>query len=117
MLAASITDSRKQEDFGERPNSATWPHGRATTCVGRPAQRGRRKTMAFDKQALEALRGKYGESHGGELFNPQFRRVADKIFTKGGTRLAPYSGIPTFLTAPYMPVDNNEPDFGNLQVA
>jgi agmatinase len=43
--------------------------------------------------------------------------VADKIFTKSGTRLAPYSGIPTFLTAPYMPVDAEQPDFGNLQVA
>ena len=73
--------------------------------------------MAFDKDKLDALRGKYGESHGGELFNPQFRRVADKIFTKAGTRLAPYSGVPTFLTAPYVPVDHDEPDFGDLQVA
>ncbi|PSJ59112.1 agmatinase [Kumtagia ephedrae] len=73
--------------------------------------------MGFSESKLEALRRKYGESHGGELFNPQFRRVADKIFTKSGTRLAPYSGIPTFLTAPYMPVDNDQPDFGDLQVA
>ncbi len=73
--------------------------------------------MAFDNEKLDALRSKYGESHGGELFNPQFRRVADKIFTKAGTRLAPYSGVPTFLTAPYVPVDHDEPDFGNLQVA
>jgi len=73
--------------------------------------------MAFDNEKLDALRSKYGESHGGELFNPQFRRVADKIFTKAGTRLAPYSGVPTFLTAPYVPVDHDEPDFGDLQVA
>ena len=44
-------------------------------------------------------------------------KVADKIFSKNGTRLAPYSGVPTFLMAPHMPVDANEPDFGNLQVA
>lgn len=73
--------------------------------------------MGFDAGKLEALRRKYGESHGGELFNPQFRRVADKIFSKSGTRLAPYSGVPTFLTAPYRQVDNDNPDFGNLQVA
>ena len=73
--------------------------------------------MGYDRGKLEALRQKYGESHGGELFNPQFRRVADKIFTESGTRLAPYSGIPTFLTAPYMPVDHDNPEFGDLQVA
>ena len=44
-------------------------------------------------------------------------RLPDKIFSKNGTRLAPYSGVPTFLMAPYVPVDANEPDFGNLQVA
>jgi agmatinase len=73
--------------------------------------------MGYDRGKLDALRQKYGESHGGELFNPQFRRVADKIFNESGTRLAPYSGIPTFLTAPYVPVDHDNPDLGDLQVA
>jgi agmatinase len=66
---------------------------------------------------LEELRAKYGESHGGDIFDPAFRKVADKIFNKSGTRLAPYAGVPTFLSAPYMPVDAEAPDFGNLQVA
>ena len=73
--------------------------------------------MGFDVKKLDELRKKYGEGHGGDLFDPKFRRVADKIFNKSGTRLAPYSGIPTFLTAPYLPVDNDNPDFGDLQVA
>lgn len=73
--------------------------------------------MTFDKDKLDELRAKYGSSHGGELFDPAFRKVADKIFSKSGTRLAPYAGVPTFLAAPYMPVDAVEPDFGNLQVA
>ncbi|HHZ07312.1 MAG TPA: agmatinase [Rhizobiales bacterium] len=73
--------------------------------------------MAWDSGKLEALRGKYGDSHGGELFDPKFRRVADKIFSKSGTRLAPYAGVPTFLTAPYLPVAADDPDFGDLQVA
>jgi agmatinase len=73
--------------------------------------------MDWDSRKLEALKAKYGESHGGELFDPKFRRVADKIFNKTGTRLAPYSGIPTFLTAPYLPIDPENPDFGDLQVA
>jgi len=85
-------------------------------CQPRPNDTEIRR-MAWDEQKLNALKAKYGESHGGELFDPTFRKVADKIFTKSGTRLAPYSGIPTFLTAPHMPVDADEPDFGNLQVA
>lgn len=66
---------------------------------------------------LDELKAKYGASHGGELFDPAFRKVADKIFTKSGSRLAPYAGVPTFLSAPYMPVDAENPDLGNLQVA
>lgn len=73
--------------------------------------------MAFDEKKLQELKAKYGESHGGELFDPNFSKVASKIFSKSGTRVAPYAGMPTLLTAPHMPVDNDEPDFGNLQVA
>ncbi|TIQ19306.1 MAG: agmatinase, partial [Mesorhizobium sp.] len=73
--------------------------------------------MDYDRGKLEALRRKYGESHGGEMFDPKFRRVADKIFSKSGTRLAPYSGIPTFLAAPYREIAADNPDFGDLQVA
>ena len=73
--------------------------------------------MGFDAKKLNELKARYGESHGGEMFDPQFRAVADKIFSKSGTRLAPYSGIPTFLTARYLAVDADNPDFGDLQVA
>ncbi|WP_411034782.1 agmatinase [Shinella sp. BYT-45] len=66
---------------------------------------------------LDELRAKYGESRGGEMFDPAFRKVADKIFTKNGTRVAPYAGVPTFLSAPYRPVEAENPDFGDLQVA
>jgi agmatinase len=73
--------------------------------------------MTWDPGKLDALRMKYGESHGGELFDPKFRRVADKIFSGSGTRTAPYAGVPTFLSAPYRPVDADNPDFSDLQVA
>ncbi|WP_019173987.1 agmatinase [Pseudaminobacter salicylatoxidans] len=71
--------------------------------------------MSSDK--LDALRKKYGESHGGDIFDPRFKKVADKIFTEGGTRQAPYAGLPTFLSAPYRQIDHSAPDFGDLQVA
>jgi len=73
--------------------------------------------MSFDDQRLQELRAKYGSAHGGEVHDPRFRRVADRIFTASGTRSAPYAGVPTFLSAPYRPVDAHAPDFGDLQVA
>lgn len=71
----------------------------------------------MDREELERLRAKYGQLHGGEVFDPTFRKVADTIFSKSGTRLAPYAGMPTFLTAPHRPIDPQAPDFGDLQVA
>ncbi|MFC2969714.1 agmatinase [Acidimangrovimonas pyrenivorans] len=65
---------------------------------------------------LERLRAKYGADQGGETHDPEFARVADKIFS-GGKRPAPYAGVPTFLTAPHRPVDPVAPDFSGLQVA
>ena len=73
--------------------------------------------MGWTPDRLEDLRRKYGESHGGELFDPRFRRVADRIFSASGTRVAPYAGLPTFLDAPHRPIDPAAPDFGDLQVA
>lgn len=73
--------------------------------------------MGFDKARLDALRARYGQSHGGELFDPKFRRVADKVFSRSGVRVAPYAGIPTFLAAPYREIAAEDPDFGDLQVA
>ena len=70
----------------------------------------------MDKDELERLRARYGSLNGGDIFDPEFRKVADTIFSNG-TRLAPYAGMPTFLTAPHRPIDPENPDFGDLQVA
>lgn len=73
--------------------------------------------MTWDQEQLAALREKYDQGHGGDLFDPEFRKVADKIFSESGTRLAPYAGVPTLLDAPYRQIDPAAPDFGDLQVA
>ncbi|PZM08823.1 agmatinase [Rhizobium tubonense] len=73
--------------------------------------------MSWDRTKLEGLRAKFSDAKGGEISNETFRKVGDKIFAKNGTRLAPYAGVPTFLSAPYLPVTAEDPDFGNLQVA
>src|SRR5690606_11929054 len=95
----------------------TWTEERASDGPALPAWETGRQFMGSHKDRLEALRAKYGESHGGELFDPRFRRVADRIFSKSGTRLAPYAGVPTLLSAPYRAIDPVNPDFGDLQVA
>lgn len=71
----------------------------------------------MDENELERLRRKYADAHGGQIHNPTFSQVADHIFSSGGTRLAPYAGVPTLLDAPHHPVDPENPDFGDLQVA
>lgn len=73
--------------------------------------------MTWDQARLAALREKYDQGHGGDLYDPQFRQVADKIFSESGTRMAPYAGVPTLLDAPYRQIDPSNPDFGDLQVA
>jgi guanidinopropionase len=71
----------------------------------------------MDGRELERLRQKYGQGHGGDIFDPRFRRIADKVFDAAGTRALPYGGVPTLLSAPYRPVSSEKPDFGALQVA
>lgn len=73
--------------------------------------------MAFDYEALKRLRARYGEGHGGNIHDPEFRAVAKRIFSASGTRAAPYSGIPTLLDATYRPVDADQPDLSDLDVA
>jgi agmatinase len=73
--------------------------------------------VTWDQEKLDFLRQKYGQGHGGDLFDPAFQKVANKIFDKSGTRMAPYAGICTLLDAPSHDLDPAKPDFGDLQVA
>ncbi len=65
--------------------------------------------MQADK--LEQLRAQFEGADGGTIFTPKFQRVADKIFSDGGRRPAPFAGIPTLLDAP------QAADASGLQVA
>lgn len=73
--------------------------------------------MTFDAKRLSELRSKYQDEAGTQVFDPKFRKIADKIFNAAGTRVAPYAGLPTLLDAPYLALDADSPDFGDLQVA
>ena len=72
--------------------------------------------MPLSPEQLEHLRSKYSGS-AADMHDPRFQKVAEAIFSEGGTRAAPYSGIPTLLSAPALAVDAKAPDFGSLQVA
>lgn len=67
----------------------------------------------FD-QNLEKLREKYADN--ATFYDPRFKKVAEKIF-QGGTRLAPYAGVPTFAGLPFQPVNFATPEFAGLDVA
>lgn len=71
----------------------------------------------MDTSDLDRLREKYCSINGGEIFHAGYRKVADKIFDASGTRVAPYAGVPTLLSAPHRPVDATKPDLSGLQVA
>jgi agmatinase len=74
-------------------------------------------TMAWDGRKLEKFRKRYGGENAVKIRDARFARVAEKVFTKEGTRPPPYAGVPTFLYAPYRAVDRDNPDFSGLQVA
>lgn len=49
---------------------------------------------------LRALREKYANAKGGDIFDPAFREVAAAVFTDPDTRRWPFAGVATFLGAP-----------------
>jgi guanidinopropionase len=65
---------------------------------------------------LARLRAKYGNATAGEVHDPLFKQVADKLFT-GGRRMKPYEGVATFLDCPLRLDAAELKDFGGLDVA
>jgi guanidinopropionase len=70
----------------------------------------------MDKDKLAALRSRYGEAQGGDIFDPAFARVAAGQF-KGTQRKWPFADVATFCGAPYRPDAPGLPDFGKLDIA
>ncbi|NDV00508.1 agmatinase [Pseudoroseicyclus tamaricis] len=66
---------------------------------------------------LARLRAKYADRTGGDIEDPRFARVAKTLFSASGTRVPPFAGQPTFLSAPARTVDPVNPDFSGLDVA
>jgi len=64
-------------------------------------------------EKLSALREQFSSLTGGDMFTPEFKKIAEHIFAAGGRRQAPYAGMPTLLDAPYLPANS----LAGLQVA
>jgi len=71
----------------------------------------------MERDKLEALRLKYADSKGGDIFDPEFAAVAAQVFTGGERRTWPFANAATFLGAPYRPDALELADCGGLDVA
>jgi agmatinase len=70
-----------------------------------------------DRDKLDALRRKYADAKGGDIFDPAFAAVAAQVFTDPERRKWPFSDPATFLGAPYRPDAAGLADFGGIDVA
>lgn len=69
-----------------------------------------------DRGKLDALRRRYADAKGGDIFDPAFKRVADAQFQGSDRRKWPFMDPATFLGAPYRPEAATE-GFAGLDVA
>ncbi len=69
-----------------------------------------------DLSELERLRKKYGGAGGGDIFDPEFRRVAADQF-KSDRRKLPYSDVATFMGLPYLANGIEADEFAAIDIA
>ncbi|HLW93270.1 MAG TPA: agmatinase [Roseiarcus sp.] len=71
----------------------------------------------IDDAKLARLRELYQDAKGGEMHDPRFREVAEKIFRDGDRRKWPFADVATLLDAPYRPEAPQRADFDGLAIA
>ena len=71
----------------------------------------------FTESKLQALRAKFADAKGGDVFDPEFKKVVSLVFKSNDRRKLPYSGVSTFLDAPYRPEGTEKGELGDLDVA
>jgi agmatinase len=70
-----------------------------------------------DETKLQALRERYRDALGGDMYDPKFRAVAAGQFSNGERRKWPFADVATLLGAPYRPDAPASSDFGGLNFA
>jgi agmatinase len=71
----------------------------------------------MDANKLEALRTRYASDAVQQTYDPEFKKVVDKVFADTDRRPKPYAGIATFLSAPLALTASQQPELGGLDVA
>ncbi len=71
----------------------------------------------MNRKKLDALRRKYGNAKGSDVFDPEFKKVSAMLFSGSDNRKKPYADVPTFLDAPYRADAAGLADFGGLDIA
>ena len=71
----------------------------------------------MDAKKLDALRTRYASDAVQQTYDPEFKKVVDKVFADTDRRPKPYAGITTFLGAPLVLTANEQPELGGLDVA
>ncbi|MBV8566020.1 MAG: agmatinase [Methylobacteriaceae bacterium] len=72
--------------------------------------------MTFEEK-LARLRAKYLTAMGGDIYDPEFARVAAQQFRDGDKRKWPFADPATLLGAPFRPDAPDLPGYGGLEVA
>jgi len=70
----------------------------------------------MDQAKLDALRAKYANAKGGDIYDAHFAAVASSVFSSPDRRKWPFADVATFLGAPYAP-DAAASGFAGLDVA
>jgi len=68
-------------------------------------------------EKLEALRARYGDAKGGDMYDPAFRAVADMQFRDGDRRKWPFADPATFIGAPFDAEARHDAGFNGLDFA
>src|SRR6185437_2838421 len=71
----------------------------------------------IDKEKLAALRAKYADAKGSDVFDPEFKKVVSLVFQGADRRKLPYGDVATLLDAPYRGEAAEKADFDGLDVA
>ena len=69
------------------------------------------------KAKLEVLRRRYADTLGGDMYDPEFQKVAASQFKGGDKRKWPFADPATFLGATFRPDAAGLPDFGGIDIA
>ena len=70
----------------------------------------------MDQDKLAALRAKFANASASDVFDPEFKKVVDLLFSDGGRRAKPYEGISTFLDAPLALEAASSGDFSGIDI-